>query len=61
MNNNLTILSLQNVFFYRSLKSNFFKKNKTLILGNITFELEKGKTVGIIGESGSGKSTILAL
>ncbi|MDG1847450.1 MAG: dipeptide/oligopeptide/nickel ABC transporter ATP-binding protein [Candidatus Marinimicrobia bacterium] len=55
------ILSLENVFFYREVKTIFSKYTKTTILQNITFGLEKGKTLGIIGESGSGKSTLLGL
>jgi len=55
------ILTLEKVFFYRHVKSNFLKKEKILILKDITFDLKKNKTLGIIGESGSGKSTILGL
>ena len=61
MNKKINILSLEKVFFYRSVKSNFLKNKKTTILHDITFDLEKGMTLGIIGESGSGKSTILGL
>lgn len=35
--------------------------NKFTALDNISFEVEKGETVGIIGPNGSGKSTILKL
>ncbi len=40
-----------------------FKYNKkdTLLLNNINFEINKGDYVGIIGQSGSGKTTILNL
>ncbi|SHG84507.1 ABC transporter ATP-binding protein [Winogradskyella jejuensis] len=38
-----------------------FGYNKTLVLDNISFNLEKGKNLAIIGESGSGKSTLLKL
>ena len=61
MNKKINILSLEKVFFYRSAKSNLLKNKKTTILHDITFDLEKGMTLGIIGESGSGKSTILGL
>jgi ABC-type dipeptide/oligopeptide/nickel transport system ATPase subunit len=61
MNKNTNILSLEKVFFSRYEKSIIFKNKKNTILKDITFDLEKGKTLGIIGESGSGKSTILGL
>ena len=32
-----------------------------MLLNNISFELEKGKVLGIIGRTGSGKSSLLQL
>ncbi|MEZ4113920.1 MAG: ATP-binding cassette domain-containing protein [Candidatus Paceibacterota bacterium] len=34
---------------------------KEIIINNISFDIEKGKTLVIVGSSGSGKSTILRL
>ena len=37
------------------------KFNEFLALDNVSFELEKGKTLGLIGKNGAGKSTTLKL
>lgn len=50
------MLELKNVGV--TLKKGFFKKHQTQILHNISFQLAKGKSLGIVGKSGSGKSTI---
>ncbi len=46
-------IRFNNVSFY-------YEKNKP-ILNNITFSIKKGSTVAIVGPTGSGKSTIIAL
>jgi len=38
-----------------------FAYNKEPVLKNISFEIEKGQNVSVIGESGCGKSTLLKL
>jgi teichoic acid transport system ATP-binding protein len=46
------------------LKQFFFKKQyyrEHYSLKNISFEVEKGRTLGIIGKNGSGKSTLLQI
>lgn len=42
-------------------KSSLFKKEETKVLHNIHFTLNQGDILGLIGESGSGKSTIAKL
>ena len=36
-----------------------YNKGKNKILDNVTFSIKKGETIGIIGQSGAGKSTIV--
>ncbi|MBT6341508.1 MAG: ABC transporter ATP-binding protein [Desulfobacula sp.] len=40
---------------------NFSYDQKTMVLKNISFHLEKGKSIGIVGQTGSGKSSIINL
>lgn len=39
----------------------YFKNNKKLVLDNINLTIEPGETVGIIGSTGSGKSSLVSL
>ncbi|OFX16872.1 MAG: antibiotic ABC transporter ATP-binding protein [Bacteroidetes bacterium GWA2_31_9] len=42
-------------------KNVYFKYNEEYVLKNINFTIEKGKSVALVGQSGSGKSTIVDL
>jgi teichoic acid transport system ATP-binding protein len=67
------VFELENVsFFYKNLKpfpildKMFNRHPRTLptkfrALNNMTFNIEKGKNVGIIGRNGSGKTTLIRL
>lgn len=39
----------------------YYKKNKQNVLNNISFKVEPGQTVGIIGSTGSGKTSMVQL
>lgn len=49
------ILKVENLFY------NSDNSNSIEIIKNISFEVERGKIIGIAGESGSGKSTLAKL
>lgn len=58
MNN--PVLEVENLKKYFTVKSGkmFGEKNYLKAVNDVTFTIEKGKTLGLIGESGCGKSTI---
>lgn len=46
---------------FRNVYFKYYKKLKTYILENISFKIEGGKTLGIVGSTGSGKSSLVQL
>nr|WP_262887116.1 ATP-binding cassette domain-containing protein [Blattabacterium cuenoti] len=38
-----------------------FTYNKAVLIQNLSFSLKKGKTIALVGRSGSGKSTVANL
>ena len=47
---------LSSTWFFRKL--NFQKKERVLAVDSVSFSINKGETYGLVGDSGSGKSTI---
>ena len=49
------------VIEFRGVSFRYFKNNKKYTLENISFKIQRGETVGIIGPTGSGKTTLVSL
>jgi len=56
--NSSEILSVKNLEISYKIRKNFFKYEKFYVIRNINFSLKEGENLGIIGASGSGKSSI---
>ena len=54
------VLRVQNLKKYFPLNKNLFGKPGAYLkaVDNITFDVEKGQTIGVVGESGCGKTTL---
>jgi len=57
------ILKVENLSKQFNLEAGFFAKNKNQVyaVNNVSFEIPKGSTYGIVGESGCGKTTTARL
>ena len=54
-------ISILNINKKISIKNVSFKYENSIILDNISFDIPRGKTIAIVGKSGSGKTTIADL
>lgn len=54
------ILEVENLKQYFPIETNFFGKPTKFVhaVDGVSFKLERGKTIGIVGESGCGKTTL---
>jgi lipopolysaccharide transport system ATP-binding protein len=59
MNKNI-VISVNNISFYMN-NGRLFNDQKINILKDISFDIYKGETLGVLGANGSGKSTLLRL
>lgn len=46
---------------FKNVSFRYFKNRSEKVLDNISFRVEAGQTIGIIGSTGSGKSTLISL
>lgn len=57
---NDNLLEVQNLSVHFPINKNLFSKKKDVVhaVNNVSFNLKKGETLGIVGESGCGKTTL---
>lgn len=53
------VIEFKNVSF--TYDSKLEKEDQITIIDNVSFKVEEGQRVGIVGQTGSGKSTIMRL
>ncbi len=55
---NNIILKVENLSKIFKIKTSLFERKNLYALNNISIEIEKGKTIALVGESGCGKTTL---
>ena len=52
------LIEVKNLQQYFKVKGNFFKKSYVKAVDDVSFFINKGETLGLVGESGCGKTTV---
>ena len=55
---NVPLVEVRNLKQYFTVKSGLFKTQYLKAVDDVSFEIEKGETLGLVGESGCGKTTV---
>jgi oligopeptide/dipeptide ABC transporter ATP-binding protein len=60
---NNTLLEIENLKKYFPIRRGFFQRISSWVraVENVSFKIERGKTLGLVGESGCGKTTVARL